>query len=107
MILRHDFEKAYEVSVAVAKERMAGALLKDFSNHKVSRYLEVKDVLEDIWDVDANKLVRIDRLRTISDKAPATWTANDLLDMSLICCILWNAVPDPPPEPEPDPDPIP
>jgi hypothetical protein len=66
----------------------------------LKRFHKIKSSIEDIWDLVTNKAALAGRLQTIAARDPSTWTINNLMDMALICCILWNDTEDPAPEPE-------
>jgi hypothetical protein len=66
----------------------------EFSREMLKRFHQVKSTLEDIWDLDNTKDLLAGRLQTIAAKDPSTWTARNLIDMSLISCLLWNGVED-------------
>jgi hypothetical protein len=67
-------------------------LRTDFSKAILKRFHEIKGNIEDIWDIVQNKGLLFSRLQTIAAKDPADLTENNLKDMALICCILWNGV---------------
>ena len=95
--MRNDFAN-HAVSEDTQKNKAFNVLRTTFSSAILNRFHEIKTVIEDIWDLVANKAVLAGRLQTIAAKDPSTWTINNLLDMALICCILWNDTEDPEPE---------
>ena len=97
--MRNDFAN-HAVSEDNQKNVAFNVLRTTFSKAMLKRFHEVKAVIEDIWDLATNKAALAGRLKTIAFKDSSTWTVNNLLDMALICCILWNDTEDPAPEPE-------
>jgi hypothetical protein len=65
-------------------------LRTDFSKAILSRFYEIKGNIENIWELAENKSLLFARLQTIAAKDPADLTENNLKDMALISCILWN-----------------
>ena len=88
-MLRHDFTNM-AISEDEQKSRAFNLLRHEFSKETLKRFHEVKDSIENVWDLVANKAALSERLSTIASKDPMTWTDNNLKDMALICCILWN-----------------
>jgi hypothetical protein len=80
------------------KNRAFNSLRTEFSRQMHSRFHEVKANIEDIWDLVENKVALEDRLRILAAKPE--YTTNNLKDMALIGCILWNGLEDPEPAPE-------
>jgi hypothetical protein len=65
-------------------------LRTDFSRAMLKRFHEIKDNIENIWELTENKGLLFARLQTIAAKDPADLTENNLKDMALIACFLWN-----------------
>ena len=103
MGMREDFTN-HAVSEDRQKHNAFNMLRTKFSKAMLMRFHEVKSVIEDIWDIVANKAALAGRLQTIAAKNPSTWTISNLMDMALICCILWNDTEDPAPEPPEEPE---
>jgi hypothetical protein len=97
--MRTDFTDE-AISENAQKNRAFNILRNNFSREILRRFHGIKSSIEDIWDLVTNKAVLSGRLQTIAARDPSTWTINNLMDMALICCILWNDTEDIPPEPE-------
>jgi hypothetical protein len=65
-------------------------LRTSFSREMLRRFHEIKGNIEDIWELTENKGLLFSRLQVIAEKDAADVTENNLKDMALICCILWN-----------------
>lgn len=92
-MLRFNFNDNIEQIEAV-KNSTFNTMRTSFSKAMLTRFHQVKTVIEDVWDLDNTKALLAGRLQTIAAKDPSTWTVKNLLDMSLICCLLWNGVED-------------
>jgi hypothetical protein len=65
-------------------------LRTDFSRAMLKRFHEIKGNIENIWELTENKGLLFARLQTIAAKDPADLTGNNLKDIALIACFLWN-----------------
>jgi hypothetical protein len=81
------------------KNRAFNQLRTDFSKVMLRRFHEIKGNIEDIWELTENKGLLFNRLQVIAEKDAADVTENNLKDMALICCILWN-------DSDTDPEPV-
>ena len=86
------------VTEETQKNKSFNILRTAFSGIMLLRFRDIRGSIENIWDLVANKAALAGRLQTIAAKDPSTWTINNLIDMSLICCILWNGTEDTSPE---------
>jgi hypothetical protein len=92
-MLRFDYNDGI-VGVDSVKSSMFNTLRHEFSRVLLKRFHAVKNILEDIWDLNNTKALLAGRLQALAAKDPNTWTAKNLIDMALISCLLWNGVPD-------------
>ena len=88
-MLRIDY-KDLTMSDDLKKGKAFNTLRNEFSSAILKRFVDIRDSIEDIWDLVTNKSFLEARLQTISAKDPSTWTEKNLKDMAIICCILWN-----------------
>ena len=65
-------------------------LNQDFRKACLKRFMVVKDNIENWQEAITDEALLTVRLQTIAAKDPTTWTENNLLDMALICSILFN-----------------
>jgi hypothetical protein len=91
--MRFDYNEKM-VGVESVKNDTFNHMRTEFSRKLLMRFHKIKDVLENIWDLDNTKALLAGRLQTIAAKDPETWTAKNLIDMALISCLLWNGVED-------------
>jgi len=91
--MRFDYNSSL-VTVEDVKNSTFNTMRTEFARAILRRFHEVKETLENVWDLDNTKALLAGRLRTIAAKSPSTWTARNLIDMALICCLLWNGVED-------------
>ena len=89
--MRQNFED-HAVDVDGQKYRAFNELRTTFSKTLLSRFYEVKDVIEDVFDLANTKALLEGRLKVLAAKE--VYTAKNLVDMALISCILWNGVED-------------
>jgi len=87
-ILRENPQEVIDAATEQAEGKAFNMLRTDFSKELLRRFHEVKDTIEDWTDVIAVEALVKARLKTLADKE--TWTENNLIDMALISCILWN-----------------
>lgn len=92
--MRRDYEDV-AIPVEVQKAKAFNALRSEFDHAMRSRFEDIKDNIEDIWDMVTNKTLLDARMKTLAAKDIGSLTAKNLLDISIICCILWNDTPDP------------
>jgi hypothetical protein len=90
-MLRFDYNNSL-VGVDEVKNSTFNVMRTEFSRAMLKRFHKVKDVLENIWDLDNTKALLAGRLQLIAAKDPETWTTKNLVDMALISCLLWNGV---------------
>ena len=86
-MLRTD-HKSFETTEEDRKNRAFNELRTDFSKEMLKRFHEVKENIEDIWDLLSNETALSSRLKTLALRE--VWTENNLKDMALLCCVLWN-----------------
>jgi hypothetical protein len=86
--MRNDFT-SHAVTEETQKNQAFNALRTTFSKAMLKRFHEIKGSIEDIWDLVTSMTALRDRLKTIAAKE-GEWTISNLIDMALICCILWN-----------------
>jgi hypothetical protein len=92
-MLRFDYSKKM-VGEETVKNETFNHMRTAFSSQILHRFHKVKDVLENIWDLDNTKSLLAGRLQVIAAKDPEAWTTKNLIDMALISCLLWNGVGD-------------
>ena len=89
-VLKHISQTIIDEATTRAEYDTYNTLNQDFRKALLRRFVQVKDNIEDWQDVINNQALLAGRLQTIAAKDPATWTENNLLDMALICSILFN-----------------
>jgi len=67
-------------------------LRNEFGKDVLRRYHQIKDNLENFDEIVANESVIITRLKNIASKS--TYTENDLLNMGVGLCFLYNITDD-------------
>jgi len=88
--LRTDLQAHIDAAVGQAEYKVFNSLRSDFSQAVLERFIQIKDQVEDWTDAIALEAQLRTRLQTIAAKA--TYTENNLIDMALISCMLWNIV---------------
>jgi hypothetical protein len=91
--MRFDYNEKL-VAEETVKNDTFNHMRTEFSREMLKRFHKVKAVFENIWDLDNTKNLLAARLQNIASKDPETWTAKNMVDMSLISCLLWNGVED-------------
>ena len=92
-MLRFNFNN-YVAQLEEVKNATFNTMRTEFSRAMLKRFHKVKDIIEDIWDLDNTAALLAGRLKTIAAKDPSAWTTKNLIDMALISCLLWNGVED-------------
>jgi len=87
--MRHHYTDT-EISVDVQKAKGFSKLHSMFCNLQVGRWQDVKDSIEDIWDMVTNRTLLHNRMKTLANKDIGSITPRNLLDIALIAAFLWN-----------------
>ena len=91
--MREDYQ-TQEISVEMQKQKAFYRLLNTFYRSSRNRFSDLKENVGDIWDMVANEDAIHTRLKNLANKGLGSISSENLFDMSLICCILWNNIPD-------------
>lgn len=82
----------YSVNIDGQKYAAFNNLRATFSKALLKRFYEIKDVIEDVFDLANTQAVLEGRLKVLAAKE--VYTAKNLIDIALISCVLWNGVDD-------------
>lgn len=89
-ILKYTAQALIDQAAVSADFAAYNELNHDFRRAILQRFVKVRDNIENWQEAITNKALLAGRLQTIAAKNPATWTENNLLDMALICSVLFN-----------------
>jgi hypothetical protein len=85
---KYNVQDRIDAFAAKAEDSVATDMFNDFKQPLLQQFKKRKGAIEDWQDVE-NQLPNLkNRLRVIADKQ--AWTMDNIMDMALICAIIWN-----------------
>lgn len=86
---KYDVQERIAQMTERIEDQVANEMINDFRRKLNKQFKLRKDMIEDWQSLTGVRLEAIsNRLRVIADKNP--WTENNILDMALICSLIWN-----------------
>lgn len=81
----------FQKSLDDMDRRAVNVIGRNFINEVSDRLDDIRDSIEDIWDLASNKQALFERLQAKASKSAADITKTDLIDIALLSMFLWNS----------------